>query len=140
MTSLRIYTDGGARGNPGPSACAFVVLNDQNKSIFQQGFYLGISTNNQAEYTAVLKAIEWLEHCSLLITHYSFYLDSLLVVKQMRGEYKIKDPKLKILHDKIKLKIVNCKLKIDFVHIPRGQNYAADALVNQTLDCEYENE
>ncbi|MEK7163672.1 MAG: ribonuclease HI family protein [Patescibacteria group bacterium] len=134
MTSYRIFTDGGARGNPGPSACAFVVYDGENL-IYKQGFYLGISTNNQAEYQGVLKAAEY---CSLLIAHCSvtFYLDSLLVVKQMRGEYKIKDPKLKILHDKIK----NYKLKIDFVHVPREQNRDADALVNKTLDGEYENE
>ncbi len=118
---------------------------------------MGISTNNQAEYTAVLKAIQWLTEDSghrIQDTEVNFKMDSLLVVKQMRGEYKIKDLKLKALHDKIKLKITrlqklpalagcrqeNCKLKIDFVHIPREQNSAADALVNQILNGEYENE
>jgi|SRR3989344_8008724 len=134
MARLRIFTDGGARGNPGPSACAFVVLDDQNKLIFQQGFYLGYGTNNQAEYLGVVKALEWLGRRSAI-----FYLDSLLVVKQIKGEYKIKDIKLKELYDKIKLKIENCKLKIDFVHVPREQNSLADALVNKILNGEYEN-
>src|SRR3989344_1516428 len=97
MARLRIFTDGGARGNPGPSACAFVVLDDQNKLIFQQGFYLGYGTNNQAEYLGVVKALEWLGPRSAI-----FYLDSLLVVKQIKGEYKIKDPK--------KVEIISCQI------------------------------
>lgn len=155
MTGLSIFTDGGSRGNPGPSACAFIVYDSKNL-IYQQGFYLGISTNNQAEYQGVIKAIEWLTEDSGRRTQdaeVSFYLDSLLVVKQMRGEFKIKDEKLKILNQNISLKITrlqklhalagcgqeNYKLKINFAYVPRAQNSVADALVNKILDGEYEN-
>lgn len=132
MNQIKIFTDGGSRGNPGPAACAFVVL-ESDKIIFERGFYLGNTTNNVAEYSGVLNAMDW---CSVRGTQYSvsFYLDSELVVKQMRGEYKIKDEKLKILYDKIKSSIINHKLSISFSHIPRVQNARADFLVNQELD------
>ena len=140
MNGLRIFTDGGARGNPGPSACAFVVYDGSNL-IHQQGFYLGITTNNQAEYQGVLKAVEWLnqELGARSQELVNFYLDSLLVVKQMRGEYKIKDLKLKILHEKIKLQVSSFKFQVKWNHIPREQNSLSDTLVNKTLDGEYEN-
>lgn len=134
MDQIAVYTDGGSRGNPGPAACAFIVLDAQGKKIHEDGFYLGTATNNVAEYTAVLKAIEWISHCSLNIDHCSFYLDSLLVVKQMQGEYKIKDQKLKNIFDKIKLEIGNLKSEIMFNHVLREKNVHADALVNSVLN------
>lgn len=142
MDKLTIFTDGGSRGNPGPSACAFIVY-DGNNLIYEQGFYLGVATNNIAEYTAVLKSIEWLEQDAgrrSQVAEVTFYLDSLLVVKQIKGEYKIKDAKLKAIYDQIILRIKNLKLKISFVHIPREKNTIADLLVNQTLNSEHENE
>ena len=136
MATYQIFTDGGSRGNPGHAACAFVVYDSQNKLIHQASFLLGITTNNVAEYSAVLKSLDWITSESTV----TFYLDSLLVVKQLRGEYKIKDPKLQELSKNILLKIENCKLKISFVHIPREKNTVADLLVNKTLDGEHENE
>lgn len=136
MATYQIFTDGGSRGNPGMASCAFVVYDSQNKLIHQAGFLLGITTNNVAEYSAVLKSLDWVASESTV----TFYLDSLLVVKQLRGEYKIKDPKLQELSKTILLKIKNLKLKIMFVHIPREKNIVADLLVNKTLDGEHENE
>ncbi|MDP1743720.1 MAG: ribonuclease HI family protein [Candidatus Amesbacteria bacterium] len=136
MANYQIFTDGGSRGNPGMASCAFVVYDSQSKLIFQKGFPLGITTNNVAEYTAVLKAVEWLASGTEAI----FKLDSLLVVQQLNGIYKIKDTKLQDLVNKILLKIENCKLKISFKHIPREKNIVADLLVNKTLDGEHENE
>ncbi|MBI5358180.1 ribonuclease HI family protein [Candidatus Amesbacteria bacterium] len=136
MDTYQIFTDGGSRGNPGYAACAFVVYDSQNKLIFQKGISLGVTTNNVAEYSAVLRAVEWLPAGSSA----SFKLDSLLVVQQLNGVFKIKDNKLQELSKIILLKIVNCKLKISFVHIPREKNVVADLLVNKTLDGEHENE
>ena len=134
---MLIYTDGGARGNPGPAACAFVATDESGAIIYQQGFYLGVTTNNQAEYQAVIEALKWL---SLQTTKdqqltANFYLDSQLVVNQLKGLFKIKDPNLKIKYLEIKKLIANSQLLIaNFTYIPREQNSAADRLVNQTLD------
>lgn len=131
MNRVKIFTDGGARGNPGNSACAFVVYREE-KVEFEKAVYLGITTNNVAEYSAVEEAIKW--SAGNHIQSADFYLDSELVVKQMRGEYKIKDKKLKILYDNIQFQISNSKLQIYWYHVPRSQNKRADFLVNQELD------
>ncbi|TSC85242.1 MAG: ribonuclease HI [Microgenomates group bacterium Gr01-1014_16] len=141
---LNIYCDGGARGNPGPAASAFVVKDATGKTLHQQGFYLGIATNNIAEYTAVLKAVEWIIKFQPT-SEITFFLDSLLVVNQLKGVFKIKEPNLKIENLKIKKLIENCspragsrgKLQIsNFIYVPREQNFFADKLVNQTLDSQ----
>lgn len=134
---MRIHTDGGARGNPGPAACAFVATDESGALIYQRGFYLGVATNNQAEYQAVIESLKWL---SLQTTKdqkltANFYLDSQLVVNQINGLFKIKDPNLKIKYLEIKKLIANSQLQIaNFTYIPREQNSAADRLVNETLD------
>lgn len=139
---LNIYCDGGARGNPGPAACAFIVYHAQ-KIVYQQGIFLGVATNNQAEYQAVLSALNWLTNNSHSIANCqltNFYLDSELVVKQLTGLYKIKDPTLQHLAKQIKEQMANDKwqmTKWNFVHIPRAQNSLADLLVNQTLDASH---
>lgn len=125
-----IFTDGGSRGNPGPSACAFVI-----PGIHQQGFYLDLGTNNNAEYMGVLHALKYINSLDSKPTTFNFYLDSELVVNQLTGRYRIKDLNLRNLNFEIKKLIENLKLKIvNFNHIPRSQNSAADLLVNQTLD------
>jgi ribonuclease HI len=132
--SLKIYCDGGARGNPGPAASAFVVINNENLVFYKQGFYLGKATNNQAEYCAVLKAFEWYVSTSQAGS-LTFYLDSLLVASQLKGVYKIKDPSLKMYYSQIKHIIDTHQLQVlDYVHIPRALNARADFVVNQTLD------
>ncbi len=128
MEEFAVYTDGGARGNPGPAACAFVVLNNKNEEVYSEGSYLGETTNNIAEYSGVLKAIEWLSDRPA-----KFYLDSELVVKQLRGEYKIKNLELQKLHSKIDAK------KYSWQHVRREQNARADEIVNQTLDAKIGN-
>lgn len=135
---LTIYCDGGSRGNPGPAASAFVVQDAGNLVIFQQGFFLGTATNNQAEYQAVVEALKWLStmnHEPTNLLTINFYLDSELVVKQINGLYKIKDINLKNKYLEIKKLIANSKLMVaNFINIPRENNSQADLLVNQTLD------
>lgn len=133
-----IHCDGGARGNPGPAACAFVVYDDDHKHVFTGGKYLGETTNNQAEYAAVILALKWL---TAQISNpksqdsVTFYLDSELVVNQLKGLYRVKDAGLKTKKLAIDKLIENCKLKIqDCLYIPREGNSEADKRVNQILD------
>lgn len=135
MRSIKIYCDGGARGNPGPAASAFLVFEIPEKLIFSNSFYLGSATNNVAEYRAVLGAYEWLEKNleEYKSAKINFFLDSLLVVKQLKGEYKIKNFDLGVLANKIhslQKKFSN----INYQHIPREENVLADKLVNECLD------
>lgn len=136
---LAIYCDGGSRGNPGPAACAFIVKNCRGQVVHQQGFYLGVSTNNQAEYQAVIEALKYLSSSHLDLSTINFYLDSLLVVNQLNGIFKIKDEKLKTKYfevKKITSKLGQLVIR-NFIYVPRSQNFAADKLVNQVLDKEF---
>lgn len=130
---IKIYTDGGSRGNPGPSAIGIVFIKDKN-IIFRYNEYIGNTTNNIAEATAISKAlqiakdnivIKW-KNCEIIL-----YTDSLLICNQILGLYKIKDSNLKTIHEKIKL--LRRELNIKFVHIPREQNTLADSEVNKAL-------
>lgn len=135
--SLSIYCDGGSRGNPGPAASAFVVKDTASKILHQQGFFLGIATNNQAEYQAVLKALEFLITSPLAISSITFHLDSSLVVNQLSGSFKIKDKNLKEIYLGIRNyleQLGQLEIRIIFKYVPRRQNFLADRLVNQTLD------
>ncbi len=126
-----IYTDGGARGNPGPAGIG-VVIKDENGNILKEySEYIGTATNNQAEYRAVLKAFDLIEeYCPCEV---DFYLDSELVAKQLSREYKIKNPELAKLFVKIWNKQMQ-GVKAVFHSIPRDQNKHADRLVNQAID------
>lgn len=128
---VKVYTDGGARGNPGPAAYAFVVLED-DKKIFQDAKYIGETTNNVAEYTAVAKALEFLT-TQAHIKNVDVLLDSLLVKEQLTGRYKIKNENMKRFATAIKALEKNFH-EITYTHIPREKNKDADALVNIALD------
>ena len=97
MTTYQIFTDGGSRGNPGMASCAFVVYDSQNKLIFQNGVSLGITTNNVGNILQSNAVGGWTR------IQASFKLDSLLVVQQLKGNFKIKDAKLKVILEKILL-------------------------------------
>lgn len=137
--AVNIFCDGGSRGNPGKSACAFVV-EEKGKGIYSQAKYLGIQTNNFAEYGGVLLALSWIkENQNLLSKKIIFHLDSELVAKQINGEYKIKNKKLKEVYLEIKtilesLSPILVDPKISFKNISREKNSKADFLVNKKLD------
>lgn len=135
MNGLTIYTDGGSRGNPGKSACAYAIYNEE-ALIAKDSKYLGIATNNHAEYNGVIFALEWLLKNSGKFENVSFYLDSELVVKQLNGLYKIKDENLLNLSQRVKELIHTLNLVIVFKYIPREQNKLADKLVNECLDVQ----
>ncbi len=132
---LSIYTDGGARGNPGPSGAGVVVFN-QDQIIFQQSQYLGTKTNNEAEYTALINALNWLlaQKEILDITKVNFFLDSQLIVRQVQGLYKVKAPHLKEYYQKVQDLIQLIDLPLQFQDIPREQNTVADKLANEAMD------
>jgi ribonuclease HI len=133
--AISIHTDGGARGNPGPSACAFVAEMDE-KLIFKSSKFLGINTNNFAEYSAFLLALQWLSKNNDKFGNKQIiiYSDSELVVRQLSGIYKVKNEKLKALNQKIIGLIKTNNLKISYKSILRSKNKIADQLVNEKLD------
>lgn len=138
MKKIIIYTDGGARGNPGPAAAAVVFCNEKDQIFKEYSFYLGDNlTNNEAEYQAAIFALQKLKALLgkklALNTDLEIRSDSELLVKQIKGEYKILEPKIQTLF----LKLWNLKIdfkKIKFVLISREKNKRADFLVNQTLN------
>lgn len=128
---LIIFTDGGARGNPGPAGIG-VAIYDTNKELLKTyKEYIGNTTNNIAEYRAALKALEIAKELNAEIVHMN--LDSELVVKQINREYKVKNEELGKIFIQIHNIVQNFK-KVDFTHVRREENKLADSLVNQALD------
>lgn len=128
---LIIYGDGGSRGNPGPSAAGFVIKDAAERTIFEGGKYLGITTNNQAEYYAVRLALEKAQEYKP--QKVAFRLDSLLVVNQLNGIYQIRNRDLWPIHTRIKDLIKGFR-EVTFTHVRREFNKEADAMVNKILD------
>jgi len=126
-----IYSDGGSRGNPGPSASGYVIFDEKERLIEEGGAYLGITTNNQAEYQAVRLALEAAQKHG--IKNIQFRIDSLLVVNQMTGVYKIRNRDLWPIHERIK-ELVALFDHVSFTHVKREFNREADAMVNKILD------
>lgn len=129
---ILIYTDGGSRGNPGPSAAGYVILNHRQEILEQGGEYLGITTNNQAEYQGVRLGLE--KALQLGMRRVQFCLDSMLVVNQMNGIYKIKNRELWPIHERIRTLMTEFD-KVTFSHVNREFNQLADGMVNRTLDA-----
>ncbi len=126
-----IYTDGASRNNPGLASYGYAIFSETGEDIFREGKYIGIATNNVAEYTAVLESLK--KAIELGGSEVSYFADSKLVVEQLSGRYKIKSPHLKDIV--LAIKQLESKVKkITYNHIPREQNSLADALANQALD------
>ncbi|HEX4662201.1 MAG TPA: reverse transcriptase-like protein [Candidatus Saccharimonadales bacterium] len=128
-----VYSDGGSRGNPGPSAAGFIIMNDREEVLFEGGKYLGITTNNQAEYQGVLSGLEKAREMGA--RQVEFRLDSLLVVNQMNGLYQIKNRDLWPIHERIKQLVASLE-SVRFIHVRREFNRLADGMVNKILDAE----
>ncbi|MEX0617242.1 MAG: ribonuclease HI family protein [Candidatus Woykebacteria bacterium] len=134
--TFTIYTDGGSRGNPGPAASACVVKDSAGKVRVISGKYLGRATNNYAEYQGVVLAYEELAKMPSIDTTtliIKFNLDSKLVVNQLNGLFKIKDPAIREAVVKIK-GLENMFSQVSYTYIPREKNTFADRIVNETLD------
>lgn len=133
-TTLYIFTDGGSRGNPGPSASAYVIYNKFNEILESGGSYIGITTNNQAEYTGVLLGLKAARQFADQNDTILFSIDSMLVVNQMNGLYKIKNRELWPINQKIR-ELMGEFGQVRFTHVPREQNSKADTKVNEILDA-----
>ena len=127
---LIIYSDGGSRGNPGKSGIGVVIKNDTHQLVKKLWKYLGVCTNNVAEYHALLLGIE--EALLLKPEKITCYLDSELVVKQLNGQYRVKHPDLQPLYQKIRTLVMF--QPVTFIHIPRERNQEADRLANKAMD------
>ncbi len=128
-----INTDGGARGNPGPAGIGVVIADDKGNILHRFSEYIGETTNNQAEYQALVKALEESKKLGFSGDDLECLLDSELVVKQLNGQYKVKNEGIKPLF----LQIHNLRSSfhsVIFRHIRREQNKEADRLVNEALD------
>ncbi len=138
MKKFILYTDGGARGNPGPAATGIVVYDSDNQKLLEFSSYLGRATNNQAEYQALILGLGQIQKLVsdkdlLKETNVIAYLDSELVVKQLKGEYRVKNKDLQPLVEKA-LKLALEFGQVTFLHISRDNNKEADRLVNQELN------
>jgi ribonuclease HI len=140
---LIIHTDGGARGNPGPAAIGVVIekinsITRKPEIISEFGKKIGETTNNVAEYTAVLEAIKWITDNQNIFSDspsvINFFLDSSLVVNQLNGLFKVKDEKMRDLLFKVRILEQGIKVKIFYKLIPREQNTKADYQVNKAMD------
>lgn len=135
---LNVYTDGGARGNPGPAAIGVYITDENDKKIGSFGKKIGVATNNVAEYTAVIEALKWIvnriESEEKTYKQINFFLDSELVVSQLNGIFKIKNLRLRELFFEVRQQLAEIKSTLRFSHIPREKNKNADKLVNMALD------
>ncbi len=133
MLKFIIHSDGGARGNPGPSAIGVVLSSPEGKVVETISEYIGETTNNQAEYKAVIAGLAKAK--ALEADEVECILDSELVVKQLNREYKVKHPELKPLFEQARTLALGFS-KVLFRHVRREENKAADKLVNEALDKE----
>jgi len=130
---VTLFADGGARNNPGPAAGAAVLIDDGGTVIEEAFRYLGHATNNVAEWNGLLAGLE--AAVRLGVREVTVRLDSELVVKQLLGEYRVKNAALQPLHRRA-MELLRGFERVDIGHVPRKQNKLADALVNRVLDAE----
>ena len=134
--NLIIFTDGGARGNPGPAGIGVVIASDDGKTISRHKKYIGEATNNVAEYKALILSLEEavkISNFQYPISNIQINMDSELVVRQMQGKYKIKEPTLKVLAQEV-FSLINKFKNVEFTHVFREKNKEADKLVNEAID------
>lgn len=135
---LVVYTDGGARGNPGPAGIGIHIILSSQEELWRHCLFLGNKTNNEAEYIALQTALQFLQQflsnqnnkCELI----TFKLDSKLVVEQLNRNWQIKEPRLRVLAEKIWQAFSSLPCNFIIIHIPREQNKIADALANEAMD------
>jgi ribonuclease HI len=127
-----VHTDGGSRGNPGPAAIGAVICDREGRVLAEIAEALGVATNNVAEYTAVLRALERAHE--LGARRVDLKADSKLLVEQLNGRWKIKNPTLRVLHEKVREAAKRFDA-VTYTHVRRERNVEADALVNVALDA-----
>jgi ribonuclease HI len=133
---LSIYTDGGSRGNPGISGYGLVIYDQHQQIIYQESKFLGIKTNNEAEYSGVIAALNWVHQhqTTYKFTKLNFFSDSQLLVRQFQGKYKVKSATLLPLFAQAQQLLIQINLPYTFTDIRRDSNQLADKLANQAMD------
>ena len=133
---INVFTDGGSRGNPGHSGYGLVIYDDNQKILFKESKYIGIKTNNEAEYAGLIGALNWINENQnyLKISEIIFHADSQLMIRQMQGLYKVKADNLKPLFKKAKEIINSISSPIIFKDVRRESNELADELANEAMD------
>lgn len=126
-----LYTDGGSRGNPGPSGIGVVILDERRKKVKELSKYIGEATNNIAEYNALILALE--EACLLSADDVVVYVDSELMTRQLTGEYRVKSAEIKPLFEKA-LGMLKAFSSFEIKHIAREKNKDADKLANKAIN------
>ncbi len=130
--TTRLYTDGGARGNPGPAAYAYVIEDADGAVLAQHGETIGVATNNVAEYRGLIAGLE--KAAELHVDRLEVLSDSELMVKQMRGEYRVKNAALQKLQQAAVSRAREVG-EVAYTHVRRAHNELADRLVNEALDA-----
>ena len=128
----RLFTDGGARGNPGPAAYGFVLEAEDDTVLSAEGVPIGVATNNVAEYSGLVAGLR--RALELHVTHVELVSDSELLVKQMRGEYRVKNEALRALFLEA-TQLARQLQGVEYRHVKRAHNELADRLVNDALDA-----
>ncbi len=128
---VKVFVDGASRGNPGPAGIGFVVLDAEGNVVERQGRYVGFATNNQAEYLALIEALKACHRIGA--TRIEVFSDSELLVKQMNGEYAVRNPQLRRLHGVVE-KLESLFERVTYSHVSRELNADADALANNAID------
>lgn len=131
MKRATLHTDGGARGNPGPAGIGYVLRVKDSEAVFH-GEYIGETTNNQAEYTALLAGMKRAQEAE--VENLECFLDSELIVRQLQGDYRVKNHGLKPLFKEAQ-ELANKFTDVSFSHVPREKNKEADKLVNRAIDA-----
>lgn len=133
---INVYTDGGSRGNPGISGYGVVINDDQNQLIYQEAKFLGIKTNNEAEYSGIIAALKWIKknQKSYQITQINFFADSQLMIRQLQGLYQVKAPTLLPLFSQVQQLLIQINLPVKYTDVRREFNKLADQLANQAMD------
>ena len=128
---LVLYTDGASRGNPGPAGAGALIVDREGTTVAEKAVYLGEATNNQAEYRALLIGLQ--EAVELAPARLTVRMDAELIVKQLNGEYRVRNRDLLPLYGRVR-DLVQRFTEIRFVHVPREENTHADRLANQAID------
>lgn len=131
LKGLTIYTDGASRGNPGEAGAGVIIYNHRGELVKKVKAYLGTTTNNVAEYMALIIALK--EAISMKADAVQLFSDSELMVRQIKGIYKVKDPKMQVLCSEAK-KLLSHFIRYDILSIERGKNKEADRLANLAID------
>ncbi|MCX7877066.1 MAG: ribonuclease HI family protein [Ignavibacteria bacterium] len=136
MQTLKVHTDGASRGNPGPSGIGIIIYDENDFILESYNEFIGIATNNQTEYKAILKSLEILKKIlhKEEILKVEFYSDSQLLVKQINFDYMVKNPELALMNNRFHVLVKKLGVSYSVNYIPRTKNKAADRLANMAID------